>query len=67
MTPSTSLLPRAVAELEHWQTAIARLIAAAEKRGIVMMGRIAVVQVFTAWEAGRTAGAAVAEKYRILS
>ncbi|WP_024512081.1 hypothetical protein [Bradyrhizobium sp. ARR65] len=37
-------LPRAVAELEHWQTAIACLIAAAEKRGIVMRARIAMMQ-----------------------
>lgn len=41
-------LPRAVAELEHWQTAIACLIAAAEKRGIVMMARITVVQALQA-------------------
>jgi hypothetical protein len=41
-------LPRAVAELEHWQTAIACLIAAAEKRGILMMARIAMMQALQA-------------------
>ncbi len=37
-------LPRATAELEHWQTAIACLIAAAEKRGLLMMARFAMMQ-----------------------
>ncbi|WP_407174531.1 hypothetical protein [Bradyrhizobium sp. STM 3562] len=61
-------LPRAVAELDHWQTAIACLIAAAEKRGIVMMARIAMVQ---ALQAGKPQPAPsmrkkAAKKYRII-
>jgi hypothetical protein len=51
-------LPRAVAELEHWQTAIACLIAAAEKRGIVMMARIANDAGAANWKAASSAGAA---------
>ena len=41
-------LPRRVAELDHWQTAIACLISASEKTGPVMMARIAVLQALSA-------------------
>ena len=59
-------LPRAVAELEHWQTAIACLIAAAEKRGIVMMARIAMVQALRAGkpQAAPETRKKAAKKYR---
>jgi hypothetical protein len=58
-----------VAELEHWKTAIACLIAAAEERGIVMMARIAMVQ---ALHSGKSRAAPesrkkAAKKYRIVS
>jgi hypothetical protein len=62
-------LPRAVSELEHWQTAIACLIAAAEKRGIVMMARIAMLQALQA-ERPQPAPAPrkkPAKRYRIIS
>ena len=40
-------LPKAESALPHWQLAVECLMAAAEKRGIVMMARIAVVKALT--------------------
>ena len=61
-------LPARESKQEHWQTAMACIIAAAEKRGMVMMARIAVVQ---ALQAGKSRPAAAlrsspAKKYRIV-
>lgn len=41
-------LPRQMAELEHWQDAIACLIAAAEGKGPIMMARIGVLRALSA-------------------
>jgi hypothetical protein len=44
-------LPRQVAELEHWQDAIACLIAAAEGKGPIMMARVGVLRALSAGRA----------------
>ena len=44
-------LPRQVAELEHWQDAIASLIAAAEGKTPVMMARVGVLRALSAEQA----------------
>jgi len=41
-------LPRQVAELEHWQDAIACLIAAADGKGPIMIARIGVLRALSA-------------------
>jgi hypothetical protein len=62
-------LPRATAELEHWETAIACLIAAAKKRALMMMARIAMMQalVHGQEEPVPTPRRNAAKKYRIVS
>jgi hypothetical protein len=49
-------LPRQVAELEHWQDAIACLIAAAEGKGPIMMARIGVLRALSAEPASQRLG-----------
>jgi hypothetical protein len=41
-------LPRQIAELDHWQTAIACLIAAAEGKGPIVTARIGVIRALSA-------------------
>jgi hypothetical protein len=41
-------LPRQMAELDHWQTAISCLIAAAEGKGPIMMARTGVMRALSA-------------------
>ncbi len=49
-------LPKTESALPHWQLAVECLMAAAEKRGLVMMARIAVVKALTQGQAvARTA------------
>ncbi len=62
-------LPQREAEEEHWQTAMACLLSASEKKGPVMMARLAMMQ---ALQAGQpivvpTRWKRLAKKHRIIS
>jgi len=62
-------LPASESTLEHWQTAMACLLSAAEKSGLVMMARIAMVRALQAREPEPAPAPRkrLAKKYRIVS
>jgi len=61
-------LPKREAEQPQWQLAVECLMAAAEKRGIVMMARIAVGKALTFGQpVEQGASRKAAKKYRILT
>jgi hypothetical protein len=59
-------LPPAEAERQHWQVAMECLIAAAEKGGIVMMARIAMLRAMNHGAPDPAAPAPRGKRYRIV-
>jgi hypothetical protein len=60
-------LPARESAKDHWQTAMACLLSAAEKNGLVMLARIAVVQALRAAKPVSPQTPGNAKKYKIVS